>query len=207
MDLTEELRDGLDVALNEADFCDIRINERTGEVQLLFVVLTVPEEGPEPDDRRVVLTCRSTSRIVASLRNGVFDDEKAEVVPLELADLPSTVRSFGSQPIYGWEFIDVPDQGANVWRERASIDFPVGHGNGEHSIDLFQQSAVGPSRHLDLRIEFDDLSATDANGDDLPLEELAAGGRRWWAALREGDPRVAGHGITAAGTSPDSGGE
>ncbi len=195
MDLSDELRAGLDVALNEADFCDVRINERTGEVRLLFVVLTLPEDGPEPEDRRVVLSCAGVSRIVASLRNGVAENDDAEVVPLRLEELPATVRSFGSQPIYGWEFLDLPSDGWNVWRERASLDFPVGQGRGSHSLDLFQHTVEGPPRHLDLRIEFDELSVTDATGEEVTLAAFAAGGQRWWAALASGDPRVEGHGI------------
>jgi hypothetical protein len=202
VELSDDLRAGLEVALNEADFCDVRINEKTGEVLLLFVVLTLPEEGPEPDDRRTVLSCEGVSRIVASLRQGRADDDKAEVVTLRLQDLPSTVRSFGSQPIYGWDFIDLPESGNPVWKDRASIDFSVGRGRGEHSIDLFQESVTTPPRHLDLRVEFDQLSVRDAEGRAVDLTAFASGGRRWWAALAAGDPRVEGHGISRSG--PDS---
>ncbi|MGO9558630.1 MAG: hypothetical protein ACLPQS_05970 [Acidimicrobiales bacterium] len=200
MELPDDLRAGLEVALNEADFCDIRINERIGEVQLLFVVLTLPEIGPEPEDRRTVLLCEGVSRIVASLRHGRWDDESSPIEELRLQDLPLTVRSFGSQPIYGWDFLDLAESGNSAWKRPASIDFSVGQGRGEHSIDVFQESAVGPPRHLDLRIEFDELTVTDASGQSLELAEFAAGGRRWWAALQAGDPRVDGHGITR----PDS---
>jgi hypothetical protein len=207
--------DGLDVALNEADLCDCRINERTGEVRLLFVVLTLPEEGPEPPDRRHLLSFTGVSRIVASLRKGGAADRPEEqglvdraegggegaagvVVPLVLEDLPSTVRSFGCQPVYGWSFFDVTDPNRAAWRSQPSIDFTVGQGRGEHSIDVFQ---VDPrpeehGRRLDLRLEFDELKVLDARGRTVPLDEFVAGGRRWWAALRAGDPRVQGHGIS-----------
>ncbi|MHB8246432.1 MAG: hypothetical protein ACYDGN_14010 [Acidimicrobiales bacterium] len=204
MELSEELLGGLDVALNEANFCDMRINERSGEVQLLFVALTLPEEGPEPEDRRRVLACKGVARIVASLRMGRWDDEGAEVVPLRLQDLPSTVRSFGSQPICGWEFFDLTELTHDIWRARASLDYPVGQGRGEHSIDLFQESISGPPRHLDLRIEFDDLSAVGPTGETIELDAFASGGRRWWAALEAGDPRVQGHGISASGPASET---
>ncbi|MHB1987410.1 MAG: hypothetical protein ACYCSF_05430 [Acidimicrobiales bacterium] len=203
MKLSEELRAGLDIALNEADFCDIRINERGGEVRLLMVVLTLPRDGPAPEDTRTVLSCTGVSRIVASLREGRWDDATAEVVPLRLAELPSTVRSFGSQPVYGWEFIDAPASRRPVWRDRASLDFSVGRGRGEHSIDLFQASIGEGHRHLDLRIEFDDLAVTDADDRTVPLEDFAAGGRRWWAALEAGDARTEGHGISPLGSRTD----
>ena len=198
VELSDDVRAGLEVALNEADFCDVRINEKTGEVQLLLVVLSLPVAGPVPDDRRAVVTCSGVSRIVASLRNGRWDDESASVVPLLLEDLPSTVRSFGCQPVYGWDFLDLPGDASDVWRDRASVDFSVGRGRGEHSIDLFQESAEGPPRHLDLRVEFDELSVVVADGEPVELEEFVAAGRRWWAALQAGDPRVEGFGIRRA---------
>lgn len=202
MELSAELAMGLDIALNEADFCDLRINERRGEVRLLFVVLSLPEVGPEPDDRRVVLSCRRVSRIVASLRQGGREDYDAAVTGLALSDLPSVVRSFGSQPVYGWRFIDVPATEKSVWREKASLDFSVGQGRGEHSIDLFQQGVGEDRRHLDLRIEFDDLTASDASEAELNLDDLAAGGRRWWAAFDAGDPRTEGHGFSRLPREP-----
>jgi hypothetical protein len=205
VELSDDLRAGLEVALNEADFCDLRINERTGEVQLLMVVLTLPEVGPEPEDRRTVLSCEGVSRVLASLRHGRWDDETAPVEELRLQDLPLTVRSFGSQPIHGWDFLDLPESGNAAWKRQASIDFSVGQGRGEHSIDVFQESVAGPPRHLDLRIEFDELTVRDATGESLELEDFAAGGRRWWAALETSDPRVEGHGITRPESDSDPG--
>lgn len=215
MELSEELLAGLDVAVNEAEFCDMRINERTGEVRLLLLLLSLPEEGPEPSDRRSVFSLTGVSRIVASLGGDAAGDDRGgrsrasrrsgrdggpgrfdQVVPLMLEELPSTVRSFGCQPVYGWDFFDLPDRHRTLWRERASLDFPVGQGRGNHSIDLFQEGVAGDPRRLDLRIEFDDLSVKNARGRAVPLGEVVASGRRWWAALQAGDPRVAGHGIT-----------
>ncbi len=193
---------GLDVALNEADFCDCRINERTGEVRLLFVVLTLPEEGPEPSDRRHVLSFTGVSRIVAALRSG-----PDEVSPLMLEDIPATVRSFGCQPVYGWSFFDVTEPAGTSWCTHPSIDFTVGQGRGEHSIDVFQVDprADHDARRLDLRLEFDDLSVMDARGRKVPVEAFVAGAHRWWAALQAGDPRVGSHGISLPGAGKDEG--
>ncbi len=199
MELHETLLRGVDIALNEADFCDLRIHERKGEVQLLFVVLTLPEEGPEPEDRRRILCCGGVARLVAALRDLPRGDGRVPIAPLSLADLPKTVRSFGCQPVYGWQFLDLPDEVAGSWREVPSLEQSLGKGRGAHSIDLFQVGVGGDERRLDLRIEFDSLSVIDASGRELPLEDFVAGGRRWWTAFSEGDPRTAGHGISLPG--------
>lgn len=196
MELDEELRLGLDAALNEADLCDLRIHDRRGEVQLLFQVLTLPPEGPEPEDRRRVLACQGVARLVAALRHEPRPDGRAVVAPLALRELPAVVRSFGCQPVYGWEFFDLAYDPATSWRAVPSIDYSFGKGRGAHSLDLFQQGVGGDRRRLDLRVEFDVLEVTDPSGAEVPLAEFAAGGRRWWAAFSEGDPRTAGHGIS-----------
>lgn len=199
MDLDEALWRGLDVAINEADFCDMRINERRGEVQLLLVVLTLPEQGPEPKDRRRLVCCGSVARIVAALRHETGHDGRTPVEPLSLPDLPAVVRSFGCQPVYGWQFIDVGGEATGSWREVPSIDFSVGKGRGSHSIDLFQEGINDDRRRFDLRVEFDELSVLDQKGREMPLEEFVAGGRRWWAAFQANDPRTEGHGLSRPG--------
>jgi hypothetical protein len=196
VDLSEELRLGLDMAINEADFCDMRINERIGEVQLLLVALTLPATGPEPADRRRLLCCKNVRRIVASLRHGPLHDGHARIAALRLTELPATVRSFGCQPVYGWEFLDAPGDCRPAWNKLASIDELVRKGTGEHSLDLFQEGVGTDTRRLDLRVEFDELSVVGPDGAEITLEEFASGGRRWWTAFESGDPRTAGHGLS-----------
>ncbi|HEU5107658.1 MAG TPA: hypothetical protein VFT95_03695 [Micromonosporaceae bacterium] len=53
-------------------------------------------------------------RRAASLRDGWWNDPEAAVLPLTLAGLDAAVRSFGGCPIYGWEFIDPPQDSLPV---------------------------------------------------------------------------------------------
>lgn len=193
MELTRTQLLGLGVALNESDFCDVRINERTGEVRLLFVVLTLPAVGAEPPDRRRVLALRGVSRISASLRIEKRNGGVA-IRALRLRDIPGTVRSYGCQPVRGWEFFDLPASPDEEYARLASLDFLTGRGSGLHSIDLGLSSSA-PATAFSLRVEFDDLMVSDGGEREVPLQEFIEGGRRWWAALRAGDSRVAGHGI------------
>jgi hypothetical protein len=58
-------------------------------------VLTLPETGLAPEDRAVGLYVRPVGRVVASLRDGRWDDPTAGAVPLTMDDLGNTVRSSG----------------------------------------------------------------------------------------------------------------
>src|SRR5262249_42546147 len=133
------------------------------------------------------------------LRKGRWDDASAPVVPFPLGDLLGVVESFGGQPIYGWEFFDLHKNGLGQWTDRLSLDWRSGNNGLSRSISLFQASATAPERHLDFCVWFDDLEVRTRGGEPIPLEEFAAGGRRWWDALYAGDQRTAGHGIVPAG--------
>jgi hypothetical protein len=65
-------------------------------------------------------------------------------------------------------------------------------GHGTQTVDLFQE---GGQRILEARIWFGTLEVTTATGQVLGVEELVAGGRRWWDAMYARDPRASGHGI------------
>ncbi len=136
-------------------------------------------------------------RISASLRHGEWDDETADVEPFSLEQLSEVVLSFHGLPIYGWEFIDPAEGSWQRWRDRLSLDETLGAHGTAHHIDLFQ--AGGTTRHLDLRVWFDDLIVYDMAHTILSIEDFVAGGRRWWDALYAGDDRVQGHGIIPMG--------
>jgi len=102
------------------------------------------------------------------------------------------VQSFGGGPIYGWEFIDLPDK-FDQWSDRLSMDMRSGADGLLHTLDLFQE---GNGRHLDIRIWFDELDIRDPRGDTVPFDEFIEGGQRWRDGPFAGDPRTQGAGIT-----------
>jgi hypothetical protein len=62
---------------------------------------------------------------------------------------------------------------------------------------LFQDA--GSERNLGLLVWFDDLEIRDSDGALVALDQFIADGKRWWDALRAGDPRTAGRGIVPLG--------
>ena len=195
----EELRFDLGVALNEADLLGFEVAPDRRVAAATFRVLALPAEGPLPEDRRVQTLFHPVGRVAASLRHGLCNDEAAEVVPFVLGDLLGVVQSFEGQPIYGWEFFDTHDKELTRWGNRLSLDWRAGPGGLSRSIAVFQASGVGPARHLDLCVWFDELEVRRPDGTAIPLEDFAAGGRRWWTGLHAGDDRTEGHGIFPAG--------
>lgn len=198
MGLTEEQRDGLNIALNEATWQGIDVDQAGDQVAVFVEVLTLPAEGPAPEDTAVALVLSGVSRVAASLRHGQWNDAEAEVEQVTLADLDTAVRNFGGCPIYGWEFVDPPEENWAGWRDRLSLDVALSNDPAPHVLDLFQEGGSGNPRHLDLRVSFRDLRVQRRDDHEIPLQEFIDGGVRWWDGLHSGDPRTDGKGIVGA---------
>ncbi|MFF5229529.1 hypothetical protein [Dactylosporangium sp. NPDC000521] len=195
MDLTNDQRDGLNIALNEAAWLGIDVDAGAARATMLVEVLTLPPVGPAPDDTTRLLHLSGVSRVAASLRNGLWNDAEASVEKLSLIDLDEAVRRFGGCPIYGWEFIDSPSQRWAAWRHRLSLDGHLSTEPAPHVLELFQEGCSDSPRHLDLRVWFSTLLVTHRTGEEISLQEFIDGGTRWWDGLHAGDPRTGGKGI------------
>jgi len=187
-------RDGLNVALNEATWFGLNLDVQARRASLLLSVLSLPADGPAPANTPVIVTLEGVSRIAASLRNGWWNEEDAEVVPLGLEDLETVVRSFGGCQIYGWEFLDPPEESWAYWQRRCSLDVQFGEQASPHVVEVFQAGGA-PDRHLDLRVWFNRIAIGTREGRQITLVDFIAGGLRWWDALAAGDPRTHGAGI------------
>jgi hypothetical protein len=198
----------LDVALNESRWLDMDVDAGRRSATATFEVLTLPPEGQPPSDARLILVFEPVGRIAASLTHIDDPKEGRRVVELDLADLSQTVRSFGGCPVYGWDFFDRTDDDFEKWSSRLSLDLVWPPGGQNHSIQLFQEGietnalVLNPDnagRNLDLRLWFDGVQAFTPSGDQISLGDVAAGGGRWWTAMRAGDPRTSG--LVQGGTS------
>jgi hypothetical protein len=194
VDLSEEQRHGFDVALNEATLLGAELNAERRSASLSFSVLSLPADGgAAPEDSRIQLILQPVGRLAAALRDGRWDDASAPVRRFSLQQLPEVVLGFEGLPVYGWEFLDRPeDDNFHSWSEHLSLDWRSERGGVSHTLDLFQE---GHDRHLDLRIWFDELRIYNPQGSEIAFDDFTSGGARWWEAMYAGDPRTQGHGI------------
>jgi hypothetical protein len=194
MDLSEEQRHDLNVALNEATLIGAEVNPENRVASLTLAVLTLPpDDGPPPEDERVQLVLGPVGRLAGSLRNGRWDDAGAAVEEFALDQLLEVVMSFKGLAVYGWEFVDRPERDNFAsWSNRLSLDWRSEPDGVSHTLDLFQDAN---DRHLDLRIWFDEARVFTPEHEEIALDDFAAGGVRWWDGLYANDPRTAGHGI------------
>lgn len=198
----------LGVAINEASLLGVEVDAEQRAAGVTLSVLTLPPSGPAPADPRVQFVFQPVGRVIASLRNGAWNEADAEIVPFEIDEMPRVVRSFGAQPVYGWDFFDVGGDdesgdesggGENgvalrrdAWMQQLSLDWGDQNDGMAHHLTLFQE---GDGQHLDLRLYFDRFVICDPYGNQLDFGEFCRGGKRWWEALHAGDPRAQGQGI------------
>ena len=140
MELSEEHCRDLGIAINEADLLGVEIDavRRVGAVTLR--VLSLPADGPSPEDARVSLRLSPVGRVVAFLCEAPWDYPSAPAVPLHIGDLLSVVQSFRGLPIDGWEFFDIHDGELATWGHRLSLDWHSGDDGRSHSITLSQEA-------------------------------------------------------------------
>ncbi len=199
--MDRDLQHGLGVLLNEADLLGVEFDPTRRLCAVTLRVLVLPEEGPEPPDRRIFFVMSGVSRVLASLRGRHSQFDKAPILPVTVETLDSVVQSFGGLPIYGWEFIDRPLRAPqNWWTKRPSLDWKSHDGaQGSHTLDLFQQ---GGDRDLDLRIWFESFRIVAPDYRELDVDDLILSANRWWEAMHSGDSRTAGHGIVSGAPKP-----
>ena len=181
---------GLNVALNEAKWLDLEFNSSSRIAVASFKVLTLPLESFPPEDTTVHISFYSVSRLVAIYKNGKWDDEKAEIFPLNKEELPKIIQNFGGLPIYGWEFVQSVSDTSEAFK-KVSFEFNANEKNA-YKLRLFQASS---SRYLELHLWFDDLTIKNLDSHNLPLEQFIAGGKRFWETIHKKDFRVQGYGI------------
>jgi hypothetical protein len=189
--LTSDQIDGLELAIKSADLLGIQVEpgERIADVAL--AVLTLPEVGPEPNDRRATLRLRPVGRLAALLRHGAADDPAAVVEPFSIDELDGMVRRYSASPLIAW-FFDSHAERLARWSKHSSLDWEKGDDGRSHTLFLVQDEGLGT---LEIVIWFDELEVLDPSSQPVPIDAFIAGGRRWWAALQSGDPRTRGHGI------------
>ena len=192
MKLTPEQIAGLDLALDEATLLGLEVFPERGLAAATFAVLTLPEQGPPPKDRRRQFLLR-VGRVAASLRHGRWNDLSAPVEPFTIDKLLSVAQSFGGATIYGREFIDCESYFAQ-WSNRLSLDLVCDSSAMEHSIQLFQEGAM-VNKILDICLWFRDLQIRDDWEQNRTRRVY-----RWWQTLvgcvfASGDPRTEGFGI------------
>lgn len=190
MNYSKEILDRLGRGLNEAELLGAEFDFERELLACTFNPIVVDINGKIPEDRRIQLILRNVKRIVSSLRNSDWDDDRQQAETFELSELLSVVNSFGGLPIYGWEFFNCGEDGFKRWEDRLSFDWRNQQYNGkENTFDFFQE---GHKRHLDIRVWFEEIHLFDSTSKKIEFKSFMDASDRGWRALKL-NPEVSKH--------------
>jgi hypothetical protein len=192
VEFTEEQRNGLNLALDEAQLLGFELDPSRQFAGATFKILTLPEHGPCPEDRRVQVLLGPVGRVAAVFWRRASRSDPWELRSFDVDDLLKAVQSVGPASLSGSSFFDVADPHPD--QRWPSLDWSQPTGGQRHSLTVYPQGEV---RALELRIWFDRLELRLPPGKVIALDEFIAGNRRWWDGLNAGDPRTDGFGIYA----------
>ena len=198
MQINEELRHRIGLALNEANLLGVEFDKEKNLVACSFALVALDKNGNVPEDNRLLIIFKPVGQFVASLRNGHWDDKNAEVEKFEPESILEIIKSFQGLSIYGWDFINCGDKDFDTWKDRLSFDYSTGENIGlTNTIDLFQE---GGNRHIDLRIWFDDFEILTPKYEPVDLEEFLENGKHGWDAVYANNDKMCNFGIIPAST-------
>jgi hypothetical protein len=196
MQIDEELRHRIGLALNEATLLGVEFDKEKNLVACSFELVAMDKDGNIPEDNRILFIFKPVGRFVASLRNGHWDDKNAEVEKFEPENILEIIQSFKGLSIYGWDFVNCGDEDFDTWKDRLSFDYVKGDNVGlTNTIDLFQE---GGNRHVDLRIWFDDFAILTPKYEQVDLEDFLENGKRGWDAVYANNDKMSNFGIIPA---------
>ena len=195
--LLDQNRDRLGVALNEAEVVGVRLLDEPGAIGVMLHVAALPEFGEIDRDARRTLVLRGVDQVRVMLRLDMAGDGLGEPIPLsglDSVDAFFASLSFGGS-MYGWDFFDRADF-TQDWPSPPSLQLTLSDQHPSHTFDWFMDHC-GRVEDGQLRIYliegtvgFNEISIQRATGDDQLLETFIDEGVRWWQAFQDHDPRV-----------------
>ena len=199
----EQAREGMDVALNEAEVLGLRLGESGAWCDLLVHVVALPEHGPLGSDRRRILRLLEPGHVTVLLRTDQAETSGyGDAIPL--ASLEEVEAFFASltrsDTMYGWSFLDHPAPPSD-WPAEPSLTVKLRGDDAPHSLYWFNECGRDDAAYcIEGVVTFDDIEVLRADGTPEPLDEFVADGARYWQALNANDERLDVDAQTAAMT-------
>lgn len=179
-DITQDIKDGLNLALNEANIVGLDFDKELKTVYLTLYPIAIQQDGTIPDDNRFLFAFRNVGRLASSL---TLDTDKVAIKfnPNELAN---HMNEFKNESLYGWEFIDNDEELIfKQWKENMSFDTIINADfEKQHTIDLFQEDKYS-KKTIDIRIWFDTIEIFDSNLKPFDTQTFIDNGKRGWDKL------------------------
>ena len=178
---TQDIKDGLNLALNEANIIGLDFDEKQKVVYVTFYPIAIQQDGTPPSDNRFLFAFKNVGRLASSLTL----NKDAKAIQFEPKQLANKISEYKNEQIYGWEFIDNGDLIFKEWEDNKSFDLIINNDFvKQHTIDLFQEDKYS-TKSIDIRIWFDIIEIFDSNLKSFDIQTFIDNGKRGWDKLYE----------------------
>jgi len=177
---TQDIKDGLNLALNEAIIVGFSFDKERKTVYLTFYPIAIQQDGTIPNDNRFLFAFRNVGRLASSLTL----DSEIEAIKFDPSELANKMNEFKNESLYGWEFIDNEEKLVfNQWKDNKSFDTIISNDfDKQHTIDLFQEDKFS-KKTIDIRIWFDGIEIFDSKLNPFDTQIFIDNGKRGWDKL------------------------
>jgi hypothetical protein len=179
-DITQDIKKGLNLALNEAIIVGLDFDDKCSTVYVTFYPIAVQKDGTVPYDNRFLFAFRNVGRIASSLTL----EPETKAIKFDTNDLSDKMSEFKNESIYGWEFIDNAEELVfKQWKDNMSFDKVLSDTfDKQHTIDLFQEDKYS-QKTIDIRIWFDKIEMFDSDLKPFDTQTFIDNGKRGWDKL------------------------
>ena len=179
--ITQDIKDGLNYALNEASIIGLDFDEERKNVYVTFYPIAIQHDGKIPNDNRFLIAFRNVGRLASSLTL----DKDSPAIKFDPNQLADKMSEYKNEQLYGWEFIDNGETIFNDWKDNKSFDLVINNNfDKQHTIDLFQEDKYS-KKTIDVRIWFENFEIFDSNLKPFDVQTFIDNGKRGWDKLYE----------------------
>lgn len=179
-DITEDIKDGLNLALNEAIIVGLDFDKERKTVYLTLYPIAIQQDGTIPNDNRFLFTFRNVGRFASSLTL----EPETKAIKFDTNELSDKMSEFKNESLYGWEFIDNDEELIfKQWKDNVSFDKIFSDTfEKQHTVDLFQEDKYS-KKTIDIRIWFDKIEMFDSDLKPFDAQTFIDNGKRGWDKL------------------------
>ena len=163
MKFSENIKNGLNVVLNESSICELILNEKDN---YLVCKLELLREGGNDKPNYANFRLENIKKYIAAYRTDTRNENKIQKFNPNQINL--FLKNFINKDIYGWEFFNIENSNFNF----SELSFEY-FGNDEfekfNSLELFQDDF---NEDLEIKIWFENLTIFDENNKEINIEEL-----------------------------------
>lgn len=174
MKIPENIKDGLNVVLNESSILEVILNE---DDNFIIIKLELLRENGDEKANFANLKLENLKKYIASYRTDIRNENK--VLKFEPKQINKYLQNFINKDVYGWDFFNVENSNFNF--SELSFEFLKDTEFDKYNcIELFQEDL---DEDLIFKIWFENFKILNENNEEICVKELINKQNNIWETI------------------------